>query len=175
MKLKLLTCLMACALGVNTFGVDKHAAPFSSGHYQRQQRGAKICFNPNVRCRTSATFEAYDLPFQLSESTVIYETEMFYAVILKSVRATAEDCNIFIPEEERLEAQSLFPDRKVFASRCAEPTSLYYTNVDANHRFMAVFAGYTQAEAARMLSRVKATGKYPGANIRRMRAGFNGT
>jgi hypothetical protein len=40
---------------------------------------------------------------------------------------------------------------------------------------MAVYAGRTQAEAAQMLSSVKATGKFAGASIRRMSAGFNGT
>jgi hypothetical protein len=40
---------------------------------------------------------------------------------------------------------------------------------------MAVYAGITQAEANRMLAKVKATGKFPGANIRRMRAVMNGT
>jgi hypothetical protein len=40
---------------------------------------------------------------------------------------------------------------------------------------MAVYAGATQADANRMLATVKATGKFPGANIRRMRAMINGT
>ena len=39
---------------------------------------------------------------------------------------------------------------------------------------MAVYAGKAPAEANRMLAAVKATGKFPGANIRRMRTGFNG-
>jgi hypothetical protein len=40
---------------------------------------------------------------------------------------------------------------------------------------MAVYAGATLADANRMLAMVQATGKFPAANIRRMRAGFNGT
>jgi hypothetical protein len=40
---------------------------------------------------------------------------------------------------------------------------------------MAVYAGKTRAEAERMLAAVRATGKYPTANLRRMQAGFNGT
>jgi hypothetical protein len=40
---------------------------------------------------------------------------------------------------------------------------------------MAIYAGLTPAEANRMLAAVKATGKFPGANLRRMRATFNGT
>ncbi len=40
---------------------------------------------------------------------------------------------------------------------------------------MAVYAGATLADANRTLRAVKATGKFPGANIRRMRAIMNGT
>jgi hypothetical protein len=40
---------------------------------------------------------------------------------------------------------------------------------------MAVYAGMTMADANAMLAKVKATGKFPGANIRRMRALINGT
>jgi hypothetical protein len=40
---------------------------------------------------------------------------------------------------------------------------------------MAVYAGATLAEAKRVLAAVNATGKFPGANIRRIRTGFNGT
>jgi hypothetical protein len=40
---------------------------------------------------------------------------------------------------------------------------------------MAVYAGATPSEAKRILATIKATGKFPGANIRRMRTGFNGT
>jgi pyruvate kinase len=40
---------------------------------------------------------------------------------------------------------------------------------------MAVYAGTTLADANLMLAKVKAAGKYPSANVRRMRAAFNGT
>ncbi|HAF14727.1 MAG TPA: hypothetical protein DCK99_13735, partial [Blastocatellia bacterium] len=66
-------------------------------------------------------------------------------------------------------------DHKVFSSRCADPENLFYTNVSEKHRIMAVYAGTTPAEAKRVLDAVKATGKFPGANLRRMRTGFNGT
>jgi endonuclease V-like protein UPF0215 family len=56
-----------------------------------------------------------------------------------------------------------------------EPGELFYTNVAENQRIMAVYAGATLAEAKRVLTAVKASGKFPGANIRRMRTGFNGT
>ena len=144
-----------------------------------QQRGrAVVCGDPTVRCRTGQIeFPPYNIPFQIPRRAVIWETESFFAVILKSMRVKDEfdECERFIPESERLEAQSLFPRHKVFTSRCMEPGDLYYTNTDPKQRFMAVFAGRTRAQANAMLEKVKATGKYPGANLRRMRAGFNGT
>jgi len=134
-----------------------------------------LCPDPTVRCRTSYEFKPHQLPFALPENAVLWETEQFYAVVLKSVRDTAQDCSVFIPEAERLAAQRLFPRHKVFASRCYDPEELYYTNVAEGQQFMAVYAGRTRAEAGRMLSKVRATGKYGGANLRRMRSGFNGT
>jgi len=147
------------------------------------QRGRKaprlspVCGDPTARCQTSVEFQPYQLPFRIPPNAAIWETEPFYAVILKSVRDESKglNCDIFVPEAERLAAQELFPRHKVFASRCPEPGDLFYTNVSAETEFMAVYAGRTPAEGRAMLERVKATGRYPGANLRRMRAGFNGT
>jgi hypothetical protein len=138
-------------------------------------RRASICGNPNLPCKTTATFQPYDLPFRIPENAVILDTELFYGIVLKSVRANEDDCNTFVPEGERLEAQALFPDRKVFASRCVDVESLFYTNVDPKSRMMAVYGGTTLAEAKRVLAAVKATGKYRGAYILQTRTGFNGT
>ena len=175
MKLKYGCVVLACVLA--------HGAQFSSASGRQRRRAprkplpAEICPDPSVPCRTTVTFSPYDLPFRVPANAVIWETEPFYAVILKSVgvKADVDDCERFIPEAERLEAQRLFPKRKVFASRCADPGELYYAGVAENQRFMAVYAGQTRAEAERTLALVKAAGKYPGANIRRMHTGFNGT
>lgn len=140
----------------------------------RRPRGS-ICGNPTQACKTSATFQPNDLPFRVPENSVIFDTELFYAVILKSVAAGEDDCSKFIPETERLETQSMFPERKVFTSKCYDIENLFYTNVSPNHRIMAVYAGNILPEAKRILEAVKATGKFPGAYIRRMRTGFNGT
>lgn len=172
MKLRIMCSVLAGALAVAVPGFSKS---LSQTRQRRKASPPKICFNPSVPCKSVATFEPHDLPFELSANSVIDETEFFYAVILKSVRAEDTDCERFIPENERVQTQALFPARKVFASRCADPGTLYYTNVNPAQRFMAVYAGQTQAEAARVLVAVRATGKFPGANIRRMRAGFNGT
>ena len=136
-----------------------------------------VCGDPTVRCRTSIEFQPYQLPFRIPANAAIWETEQFYAVILKSVRDESKggNCDVFVPEAEREAAQSLFPRNKVFASRCMEPGDLFYTGVAEGAQFVAVYAGRTRAEGEAMLERVRATGQYPGANLRRLRAGFNGT
>jgi hypothetical protein len=151
---------LVCALGLSVSG-------------QATRRG-QVCGDPTVGCPGQVDFQPNDLPFRIPKTAVIWESEMFYAIILQS-RNAKTDCNAHVSEDERLEAQALFPHHKVFADRCGEPGNLYYTNTNSDYRFMAVYAGRTRAEAARMLARVKATGRYPTANLRRMRAGFNGT
>ena len=141
---------------------------------RRRPRGS-ICGNPKLACQTSATFQANDLPFRVPQNSVIFDTELFYAVILKTLKSTEDDCTVFVSEGERLEAQGLFPNRKVFSSRCYDIENLFYTNVDPKFRFMAVYAGTSLAEAKRTLESVKSSGKFPGAYLRRMRTGFNGT
>jgi hypothetical protein len=147
------------------------------------KHGGQICGNPNIPCKTSVTFQVNDLPFQVGKDMVIVDTVPFYAVILKSTAVKDDNCGVFIPESDRLAAQELFPENKVFSSRCTDPENLFYTDVSSRtpryfsetHRLMAVYAGKTLAEAQKLLETVKSTGKYPGANIRRMRTGFNGT
>ena len=150
----------------------------------KRASAAAICGNPKVACKTSVTFHPNDLPFQVPKNAVILDTELFYAIILKSVSIPGDSCDVFIPESERLAAQALFPDHKVFTSRCIDPENLFYLdetvktrikNMSETHRIMAVYAGTTLADAKRFLEIVKATGKFPGANIRRIRTGFNGT
>ena len=111
----------------------------------------------------------------MPQSSVIYDTELFYAVILKSVSTANNNCDNYIPEQERLKAQALFPNTKVFASRCAMPGEVSYSDTNPDANFMAVYAGSSIADANRMLATVLATRKFPGANIRRMRAVINGT
>lgn len=97
-----------------------------------------------------------------------YRSEPFYAVILKS----AERCAV--TEEERLQTQALFPRSKVFSMRfgCDENVeeNITYTNVNDELGFLAVYAGTTLEEAKEQLAKVEATGRFPGANIRKMQA-----
>ena len=166
-------------LGLSAYGLPPRggdavsaAARLSRGQRARPTKGA-ICGDPAVRCRTGAQFEPHDLPFRVSERAVIWESEPFYAVILKSV--ASKDCQAFVPEGERQQAQALFPNNKVFTSRCPEPGFVYYTGVNQDVHMMAVYAGRTRAEGRAMLEKAKATGRFPGANLRRMSVGFNGT
>ena len=160
----IITATMMSCFGLRTFAQKR-----------RPVQHLSVCGNPNLPCKTSATFEPNDLPFRVPKNTIIYDTELFYAIVLKTVGSSDQDCDVFVPERERTETQRLFTDHKVFASRCPEPGNLSYSNTSSKHRFMAVYAGTTLAEANRMLAAVKATGKFTGANIRRMRTGFNGT
>ena len=169
MRSQTLSVLVLAVMTILAFSVS------ASAQRRRPAQRLTVCGNPNVTCPSVATFESYDLPFRVQKNAVIWETELFYAVILKSFTTPDDNCDNYIPEPERLAAQTLFPDRKVFTSRCAEPGHLYYTNTSPKAHFMAVYAGTTLAEANRVLAAAKATGKFPGANLRRMRAGFNGT
>src|SRR5438874_2374401 len=169
MRSQTLSVLVLAAITILAFSVSAPA------QRRKSARRLTVCGNPNVTCPSVATFESYDLPFRVPKNTVIWETELFYAVILRSAAAPDDSCDNYIPEPERLAAQTLFPDRKVFTSRCAEPGRLYYTNTSPKAHFMAVYAGTTLAEANRVLAAAKAKGKFPGVNLRRMRAGFNGT
>jgi len=165
----------ALILALIAVSAPSYAAVGQSRAPRQRAKRASICGNPKVACKTSVPFEQYDLPFRVPENAVIFDTELFYAIVLKSVPAKEEDCKVFVPEAERLPAQALFPDHKVFTSRCADVETLFYTNVNPKFRIMAVYGGTTLAEAKRVLEAVKATGKFSGANLRRMRTGFNGT
>ena len=171
LKSKLFPLALAAGL-VFVFTVSDSIA--QSRSTRKQPRGS-VCGNPKLPCRTSATFQPNDLPFRVPENSVIWDTELFYAVILKTLTSTEDNCDAFIPETERQQAQALFPERKVFANRCYDIENLFYTNVDPRFRFMAVYAGSTLAEANSVLESVKSTGKFPGAYLKRMRTGFNGT
>jgi hypothetical protein len=172
-KRTLTSVVLVCLMLTGVAGV---AAAAQRARRPPPQKGT-VCGDPTLPCRTGELkFEPHDLPFRLPARAVIWESETFYAVILKSIKASEEDCQVFVPEDERLAAQALFPHNKVFTDRgCGEPGETFYTGAQSSAHFMAVYAGRTRAEANAMLARVKATGKFAGANLRRMSIGFNGT
>ena len=163
------------ALLVATIAILGIIAPSTPAQKRKPASHPKVCGNPNLTCTSEIQFDPYALPFRFPANGVIYDTELFYAIILRSVPSPPDSCDNFIPEPDRLAAQILFTNNKVFTSRCAEPGQVSYTNTSPRAQFMAVYAGLTLAEANRMLATVQATNKFPGASIRRMRAVINGT
>ena len=129
----------------------------------------KVQPDPTHPCRD--TFKPHELCFETPRDGVAradYFSEPFYAVILRS----AERCTV--AEEERVRVQKLFPRSKVFSMRfhCDEniEENVGYTNVDEKLGFLAVYAGPALKEANARLAEAKATGRFPGANIRKMQA-----
>ena len=158
----LIVTAVVCAAGSAAFGQAK--------------RYGKICGDPNVRCVGTEDFKAWEMKFALPKNSIIYESEFFYAVILKSVKLKqGGDCENAIAEDDRTATQKLFPKNKVFALKCYEPGDISYTNVADDVSFLGVYAGKTQAEANSFLKTAKAAGKFPRATVRRMRAVINGT
>lgn len=140
----------------------------------------RICGNPTVKCKTGGyDFDSYNIPFELPKGYIIYESKPFYAVILKSrtvkdIFGDDESCREAAAENERLSAQNLFPNNKVFSQRCGFGP-LYYSGVNGNVVFLAVYGGNTLAEAQKFLKVVNDSGKYKGAYVKKLQAHFNGT
>jgi hypothetical protein len=116
-------------------------------------------------------FKPHQLAFTTPKDEVArgeFRSAPFYAVILK----TGIRCRI--AESERLQAQALFPANKVFSTHfgCEDSPEEHvtYANVDAQWGFLAAHAGANEAQAQELLARVKGSGRFPGANIRRMQA-----
>ncbi|HEY5838971.1 MAG TPA: hypothetical protein VIT19_08040, partial [Pyrinomonadaceae bacterium] len=56
----------------------------SAADAQRRTTGRRtVCGNPTAACPSQATFEPHDLRFRVRSTAVIWETELFYAVVLK--------------------------------------------------------------------------------------------
>src|SRR6266404_7342728 len=75
-----------------------------SAQKRKAVRHASICGNPTAPCKTSASFQPNDLPFRIPEKAVIYDTDLFYAIILRSVSVADDNCDTFVPESDRLTA-----------------------------------------------------------------------
>jgi hypothetical protein len=130
----------------------------------------RVHSEPGASCRG---FKPHHLCFNLPDDGVAraeYSSEPFYAVILKSTARCG------FSEKERLSIQAHFPRNKVFAEsfQCNDDVeeSVRYTNVNGKFGFLAVHAGATLKEANERLAQVKTTGRFPGANMRRMQAVF---
>lgn len=131
------------------------------------QAPGRVCPDPARPC---PGFRSHDLSFEVPAGGAARAEDRsatFYAVVLRS----GPRCSV--GERERLAAQALFPRRKVFATRfeCDDDVenNVTYTGVDARYGFLAVYGGETRAQAERVLASVRETGRFPGANLRRMR------
>jgi hypothetical protein len=131
----------------------------------------QVCGNPTAKCPTSFPFEPHDLPFVIKGEVQFkeYESDYFYAVVLKSVKAEKDGgACAFVSEEERLRVQRLLPVNKVFASKCAPADSqILYDGVNRDYNILGVYGGDTKSAAERVLQKLKS--RYPDANIRRLR------
>ena len=143
------------------------------------QTPLKVCPNPASPCKSRhKQFETYDLPFTLPKTikpNVTYHSAPFYAVVFKTWAESDCDQGEYssATEQFRLQAQKLFPDRKVFAShQCPDMGALSYTinGKPDTSAFVAVYAGESQAEADQILQKAKP--KYASARVARMRVGF---
>lgn len=163
-RLTIMTMLLLLFAGV-AFGQQKTA------------RKGKVCGDPTVPCKVTGDFEPYHLPFDMGKNYTIAESEYFYGIILKSTSLKDwGDCsNPSFGEPERLDIQSLFPKNKVFAQNCADTGEQYFTGTAQKVALIGVYAGRTLTEANAFLKTVKATGKFEGVRVRRMKVGFNGT
>jgi hypothetical protein len=141
---------------------------------QRPARTGKVCGDPNLPCKNRGNFQSYELPFDTGRNYAIADSELFYAAIIESRKIKLdENCETAFTEQRRLEVQKMFPKNKVFALKCFEPGLNYYTNVAADVGFLGIYAGRTKAQATSFLKTIQS--KFPGAVLRRMRAGINGT
>jgi hypothetical protein len=141
---------------------------------QRRSRTGKVCGNPNLPCKSRNSFEVYELPFETGRNVAVMNSEMFYAAMLESRKIKpTENCENAFSEQRRRDVQKMFPTNKVFVLKCFEPGLNYYTNVANDVGFLGIFAGRTKSESAAFLKTVQS--KFPGATLRRMQAGINGT
>lgn len=160
----MIALLVICLLAVQA---DDPEAEMEKIARKVVQQG-KVCGDPEKPC---PGFRPNELSFKIAKEFAFDRgrdrSVPFYAVILRS----AELCSI--TEEERLKVQTLFPRQKVFVHRLhceGFGDKVTYTNVNAKAGFIAVYAGEAEAEAKKMLAQVKATGRFPGANLRKMAA-----
>ena len=139
-----------------------------------QAQSGVICGFPR-NCVPAYKFKPYELPFstgrQAKFKTGDYvESDYFYAVVLDIINTadTSEGDDFFFNETKRLAAQKLFPDNKVFASRCCgDGGAVRYEGLPDSYNFLAVHGGENEEDAAKLLSIAKR--KYPSAEIRKMR------
>jgi hypothetical protein len=148
------------------------------------QTPLKVCPNPAAPCKSKhREFYPYDLSFTLPAKIKVntdYKSAPFFAVMLKeNIKVSAnEECDggeyHKRVETDRKKIQTIFPDKKVFASyQCPDMGALAYVSggKPLNDNFIAVYAGETVEEANQFLALAKF--KYPKATLKKMQVIFN--
>jgi hypothetical protein len=144
-----------------------------------------VCPDPARPCRTrQKEFYEWEMSFHLPariRPNVSYTSAPFYAVILKVYTEGCDELDVNpAVEPERLRIQKSYPGRKVFAQySCPNMDATTYDfagkrskdDRDLYMDFIAVYAGETAAEAARLLREVKA--EFPDATVKRMTASWS--
>lgn len=150
---------------------------FSQNSKKEKTMQGKICGNPRMACKADKQiFSSYDLPFETPKGYVVFESQPFYAIILKSVKIPEAGLEQeAFTEDERISVQKAFPNNKVFGTKGNDPGMLYYRGIQENTAFMGVYAGRTLSEANAFLKQVRQNESYKGAYIKRLVAEFNGT
>ena len=144
---------------------------------QKKPKAGRVCGDPTVECKGGSDFQPFDLPFEVGNDNVIFESERFYGIVLKS-KKMKDWGNCEKPtftESERLAIQDLFPRNKVFAVNCFETGLNYYTGVAQKTAFIGIYAGRTLTEATKFLKTVRATGRFGDIRVRQLKIGVNGT
>jgi len=166
-KYDYLVAIIMCVTVVTSYGQGKRSSAGS------------VCGDPTVPCkiRHVENFQPADLPFDQGKNYGIYQSQPFYAIVLKSKKLPDwGDCaKPTFKEEERLEIQSLFEHNKVFMQNCVESGTYYYTWVADKTVLIAVYAGATLAQANKFFKTVQALDRFPGVRLRKMRVSVNGT
>jgi len=126
-------------------------------------------------------FEPHELTFraEVQARREALDSRPFFALVLDTRPAVSDGgnaadetppkspCGGFFDENERLAAQTVFPQRKVFASRHGCSSSvLSYAGGDKKENVLAVYAGANEAEARETLR--LAWKRFPKARIVRM-------
>jgi hypothetical protein len=131
-----------------------------------------VCPDPARPCTISGgPFKPNELSFRAPRPFKFDRGEdrsqPFFAAILQSGPLCGID------ESRRLRVQEQFPGRKVFVHRhfCEDfGDKVTYTNVDRKRGFLAVYAGANEEEARAFAEKLRASGAFPGANLRKMQA-----
>ena len=125
----------------------------------------EVCPDPEHPC---AGFRDHDLSFDRARDGKAGAEERsapFFAVVLKSAQRCA------LGEDDRRAAQALFPKKKVFVMRFEcdgdVENNVRYAGADAEHAFIAVYAGKFRSVAEETLAVAKLAG-FADADIRRM-------